>query len=158
MYSAEVVRNYIDGEWRDCFSRRRIEVDDPSNAEIIAVIAEAGAKEVQLAVAAAHRVFRDRVLIDMHPYDRGCLLFRVANAIEERSDQIAAINCTETGKALELAQGEVHTAVKYLRYYGGLADKLEGRSIPRGPTSSISLSKVRSAYLRRSFLGMVHWN
>ncbi|WP_281040188.1 aldehyde dehydrogenase family protein [Mesorhizobium sp. M8A.F.Ca.ET.057.01.1.1] len=132
MSSAEVIKNFIDGEWRDCSSGKRIEVDDPSNGETVAVIAEAGPEEVHLAVAAADRVFRDRVLIDMHPYDRGRMLFRVADALESRSDEVAIINCIETGKALDLARGEVRTAVRYLRYYAGLADKLEGRSIPRG--------------------------
>ncbi|MER9702412.1 aldehyde dehydrogenase family protein [Mesorhizobium sp. M0146] len=132
MASTEVIKNYIDGEWRDCLSHTRIEVNDPSNAETIAVVAEAGPSEVELAVAAAHRVFRNRVLIDMHPYDRGCMLFRIADALEKRGNDVAAVNCAETGKALELAHGEVRTALRYLRYYGGLADKLEGRSIPRG--------------------------
>ncbi|RVA24414.1 aldehyde dehydrogenase family protein, partial [Mesorhizobium sp. M7D.F.Ca.US.004.03.1.1] len=132
MASNDVVKNYIDGEWRDSVSGTRIEVDDPASAETIAVVAEAGPQDIELAVTAAHRVFRDRVLIDMHPYDRGRMLFRVADALEARFDEIAAINCAETGKALELADGEVQTAIRYLRYYGGLADKLEGRSIPRG--------------------------
>jgi aldehyde dehydrogenase (NAD+) len=132
MASNDVIKNYIDGEWRDSVAGARIEVDDPASAETIAVVAEAGPKDVALAVAAAHRVFRDRVLIDMHPYDRGRMLFRVADALESRADEVAAINCAETGKALELASGEVQTSVRYLRYYGGLADKLEGRSIPRG--------------------------
>ncbi|RWJ39485.1 aldehyde dehydrogenase family protein [Mesorhizobium sp.] len=132
MASNDVIKNYIDGEWRDSVSGTRIEVDDPASAETIAVVAEAGPKDIELAVAAAQRVFRDRVLIDMHPYDRGRMLFRVADALEARVDEIAAINCAETGKALELANGEVQTAIRYLRYYGGLADKLEGRSIPRG--------------------------
>ncbi|TIV11827.1 MAG: aldehyde dehydrogenase family protein, partial [Mesorhizobium sp.] len=82
MADAEVIKNYIDGEWRDSSSGGRIEVDDPSNGETIAVVAEAGPEEVHLAVAAANRVFRDRVLIDMHPYDRGQMLFRVADALE----------------------------------------------------------------------------
>ncbi|MER8504930.1 aldehyde dehydrogenase family protein, partial [Mesorhizobium sp. M1142] len=132
MSGTEVIKNFIDGEWRDSSSGGRIEVDDPSTAKTIAVVAEAGPEEIELAVAAAHRVFRDRVLIDMHPYDRGRMLFRVADALEARSEEIAIINCIETGKALDLAHGEVRTAVRYLRYYGGLADKLEGRSIPRG--------------------------
>ncbi|MER8778931.1 aldehyde dehydrogenase family protein [Mesorhizobium sp. M0977] len=132
MASREVIKNYIDGKWRDSSSGRRIEVDDPSNGETIAVVAEAGPEEVELAVAAAHRVFRDRVLIDMHPYERGRMLFRVADVLESRSEEIATINCIETGKALNFARDEVRTAVRYLRYYGGLADKLEGRSIPRG--------------------------
>ncbi|RWF86838.1 MAG: aldehyde dehydrogenase family protein [Mesorhizobium sp.] len=132
MFGTEVIKNFIDGKWKDSSSGKRIEVDDPSNGETIAAVAEAGQEEVDLAVAAANRVFRDRILIDMHPYDRGRMLFRVADALEARSDEIARINCIETGKALDLARGEVGTTVRYLRYYGGLADKVEGRSIPRG--------------------------
>ncbi|WP_366930571.1 aldehyde dehydrogenase family protein [Mesorhizobium sp.] len=96
MASNDVVKNYIDGEWRDSVSGTRIEVDDPASAETIAVVAEAGPQDIELAVTAAHRVFRDRVLIDMHPYDRGRMLFRVADALEARFDEIAAINCAET--------------------------------------------------------------
>ncbi|MER8772179.1 aldehyde dehydrogenase family protein [Mesorhizobium sp. M0960] len=132
MANTAVIKNYIDGMWQDCVSGARIEVDDPATGETIAVIAEAGPRDVELAVAAAHRVFRDRVLIDMHPYDRGRMLFRVADALEARHEEIASVNCAETGKGLDLARDEVRTAIRYLRYYGGLADKLEGRSIPRG--------------------------
>lgn len=132
MATTEVIKNYIDGEWRDSWSGKRIEVDDPSNAQTIAVVAEAGPEDVELAVAAAHRVFRDRVLIDIHPYERGRMLFRVADALEAREDKVATVNCIETGKALNFAHEEVRTAIRYLRYYGGLADKIEGRSIPRG--------------------------
>lgn len=128
----EVIKSFVDGEWRDSFSGRRIEVDDPSNAETIAIVAEAGPEEIGLAVASAHRVFRDRVLIDMHPYDRGCMLFRIADALEARGDELAAVVCIDTGKAIGVANEEVRTAIRYLRYYAGLADKLEGRSIPRG--------------------------
>ncbi|MES0133274.1 aldehyde dehydrogenase family protein [Mesorhizobium sp. M0029] len=132
MLGTDVMKNYIDGEWKDSSTGGRIEVDDPSTGETIAVVAEAGHQEVDLAVAAADRVFRERILIDMHPYDRGRLLFRVADELEKRYEEIAIINCVDTGKGLDLARGEVKTAVRYLRYYAGLADKIEGRSIPRG--------------------------
>ncbi|MER8440685.1 aldehyde dehydrogenase family protein [Mesorhizobium sp. M1312] len=132
MLGTNVMKNYIDGEWKDSSTGGRIEVDDPSTGETIAVVAEAGHQEVDQAVAAADRVFRERILIDMHPYDRGRLLFRLADALERRDEEIAIINCVETGKGLDLARGEVKTAIRYLRYYAGLADKVEGRSIPRG--------------------------
>lgn len=132
MAGSEVLKNYIDGEWRDSSTGGRIEVDDPSTGEVFAVVADAGRDEVELAVKAAQRVFRERILIDMHPYDRGRMLFRIAEQIESRSAQLAEMLCDDTGKALNVAVSEVQTTVRYLRYYGGLADKHEGRSIPRG--------------------------
>ncbi|TIL44445.1 aldehyde dehydrogenase family protein [Mesorhizobium sp.] len=128
----EVLKNYIDGEWRDSSTGGRIEVDDPSTGETIAVVAEASGDDAELAVKAAQRVFRERVLIDMHPYDRGRMLFRIAEALAARGPELAGMLCDDTGKALNVAEAEVETTIKYLRYYGGLADKHEGRSIPRG--------------------------
>ncbi|CCV09267.1 Betaine-aldehyde dehydrogenase [Mesorhizobium metallidurans STM 2683] len=128
----EVLKNYIDGEWRDASTGGRIEVDNPATGETIAIVAEAGPEDVELAVEAAQRVFEERVLIDMHPYDRGRMLFRIADALEARGSELATMLCDDTGKALNVAESEVQTTVRYLRYYGGLADKHEGRSIPRG--------------------------
>ncbi|TPJ61065.1 aldehyde dehydrogenase family protein [Mesorhizobium sp. B2-7-1] len=132
MTDSAVLKSFIDGGWKDCASGRRIEVDDPSTGKIVSLVAEAGVEDVDLAVAAAHRVFRERILVDMHPYDRGRLLFHVADALEARGGEIAVTVCMDTGKAIDVAREEVGTAVRYLRYYAGLADKLEGRSIPRG--------------------------
>jgi aldehyde dehydrogenase (NAD+)/betaine-aldehyde dehydrogenase len=132
MTDGAVLKSFIDGEWRDSSSGGRIEVDDPSTGEVIALVAEADLADVELAVAAAQRVFRERTLVDMHPYDRGRMLFRIADALESRGDQIATTVCMDTGKAIDIAREEVGTAVRYVRYYAGLADKLEGRSIPRG--------------------------
>ncbi|THD64474.1 aldehyde dehydrogenase family protein [Phenylobacterium sp.] len=124
--------HYIAGDWRDSASGACIAVEDPATGEVIAEVAEAGAAEIDAAVSAAHGVFRARTLIDMPPFERGLMLHRVADDLESRREAIARTVCLDTGKAISVAREEVGTAVRYLRYYAGLADKVEGRSIPRG--------------------------
>jgi aldehyde dehydrogenase (NAD+) len=124
--------SYIDGAWHGAASGRRITVENPATARPIAEVAEADAADVTRAVEAAHRSFQDRILLDIHPYERGLMLHRVADDLERRRDSVAAVVCLDTGKAISIADEEVGTAIRYLRYYAGLADKTEGRSIPRG--------------------------
>lgn len=124
--------NYIDGRWTESQSGDVIPVEDPSTGEHLADIARAGAAEVDAAVDAARRAFASRVLVDMRPSDRGALMFEVARHLKEMSEEIAVVDCLENGKPIHTARNEPMAAVRYFTYYGGLADKLEGISIPLG--------------------------
>ena len=125
-------RNFIDGEWVDASDGRRIPVEDPATGEIIAEVACGGAAEIDRAVQAARRTFASRVLLQMTPAARGELMFEIARQLEPLADEIAFAEMRDTGRTLANGYNEVKLTQRYLHYYGGLADKLEGRQIPLG--------------------------
>lgn len=125
-------QNYIGGKWVDAAGGGRIVVENPATAEPLAEIARAEAADVDRAVAAARDCVRARTLSDMRPGDRGRLVMRIGEELLAMADDAARTLCLENGKSLSLARGEIDDAARYFEYYGGVADKIEGRYIPLG--------------------------
>lgn len=125
-------QNFIDGRWVDGEGGRRVEVEDPATAQPLAEIALAEPADVDAAVAAADRAFASGPWPAMRPPERAGLLLEVAAALEGLADEVTAAECLDNGKRLSLARGEAASTARYFRYYAGLADKLEGASIPLG--------------------------
>ena len=104
---------------------------DPSSREAFAQIPESSAVEVDAAVAAAraaHRTPEWRT-----PANRAAALTAVARAIEAAGEELAELECRDTGKPLGQARADVAATVRYFDFYAGAADKLLGTSIPLGP-------------------------
>ncbi len=125
-------RNFIDGEWVDAAGGGRIPVLDPATGEVICQVAQGGAADIDRAVAAARKAFASRALLEMTPAARGELMFEIARQLEQAADEIALVEMRDNGKTLQNGYKEVALTQRYLRYYGGMADKLEGRQIPLG--------------------------
>jgi aldehyde dehydrogenase (NAD+)/betaine-aldehyde dehydrogenase len=125
-------KNYINGEWVDGASGERIVVENPATAETIAEVARAVPKDVEKAVAAARQAFQSRELWEMRPHQRGEMMFEVSVQLEMLVDEIATVECFDNGKTLAAGRAEVALTQRYLSYYGGMADKVEGRQIPLG--------------------------
>jgi len=129
--SQEAWLNYIDGEWRKG-SGRPIEILNPATGKPYAGIRSASVADVDAAVDAARIAFKSRALYDMHPHARMQLLLRIATEIRTLSDDIVPVLVGENGKSVSLARDEVESTAQYFEYYGGVADKLFGKSIPLG--------------------------
>jgi aldehyde dehydrogenase (NAD+) len=125
-------QNYIDGKWVDGDAGGRIEIENPATASKLCDIAEARASDVDKAVEAARRAFESRVLSDMRPSARGQLMQEISRHFTEMADEIALAECLDNGKSLAGGKNEALAAARYFSYYGGAADKLEGRMIPLG--------------------------
>lgn len=125
-------KNYINGEFVDGASGERIVVSNPATNEPIAEVARAVPADVDKAVAAARQAFESRELWEMRPHRRGDLMFEVSRQLEKLVDEIATVECFDNGKTLAAGRAEVALTQRYLSYYGGMADKLEGRQIPLG--------------------------
>src|SRR5579872_877556 len=139
-------RMLIGGDWVDSACGEVLEVEDPAHRRPIAVVPRGRAEDVARAVRAAAGAFPawSRTI----PRDRGRLLARIADALEERVDELARVIALETGNALRTqARPEAKTTVDILRYFGGLAGELKGETIPLG-------EHVLS-YTRREPLGVV---
>ena len=105
---------------------------DPSSENIIAMIPRGGPAHVDLAVQAA----RDALAgpwSHWHPRRRCRILFDTARALEQQADSFAELETLESGKPLQLSKAEVLGAARYFEYYAGMADKIQGDTIPLGP-------------------------
>ena len=125
-------QNYLGGAWVDGSDQGRIAVTDPATGEVIAEVARATPTDIDLAVAAARKCFDSRVLRDLRPHRRGDLMLEVARQLDSAADEIALLECRDNGKTLAAGRAEVALTQRYLTYYAGMADKLEGRQIPLG--------------------------
>ena len=125
-------QNYINGQWVDSHNGARIEIENPATGQVIAEVARAQKEDVDNAVTAARACFNSRELYNMRPTNRGLLMFEIARHMTEMADEIALAECLDNGKTLAGGKNEAMAAARYFTYYGGLADKLEGRMIPLG--------------------------
>lgn len=69
---------------------------------------------------------------DIAPAERSRILFRVAQGIRARAEELAAVESLDSGKPLREARGDIETSARYFEYYAGMADKLQGDTIPLG--------------------------
>jgi aldehyde dehydrogenase (NAD+) len=109
-----------------------IPVTDPATGEVIAEVARGTSADIDRAVRAARACSDARVLRDVRPHRRGDLMLKVAEELGHAADEIAMVECRDNGKTLANGRNEVALTQRYLTYYAGLADKLEGRQIPLG--------------------------
>ncbi len=127
------VREYlmlIGGERVAAASGQWLESFNPYTGKPWALIPRGAAADVESAVTAAHTAFRGREWRGLTATARGKLLYRLADLIAARADELAAIETTDNGKLILEMRAQLRYLPEWFRYYGGLADKLEGRVIP----------------------------
>ncbi|MGY3718068.1 aldehyde dehydrogenase family protein [Sutcliffiella cohnii] len=129
----KVLGSYIDGKWIVTNTENVISIKNPANGSVIALVNRGGAQEVDLAVVAAQRAFHSAEWQNMKPYDRGKLLYHIASIIRENKEELSQIETMNVGKPLKQARADVEIAARYFEYYGGVADKVYGESIPIEP-------------------------
>jgi len=122
--------NYIDGQWRD--NPQRLTVHNPATGQPLGNIARASIEDAGQALTAARRCADSGVLTSARPAQRVRWLLDIAAAIRALADEGAEVLCLESGKRLDDARDEFIEAARYFEYYAGMADKIEGVSIPLG--------------------------
>ncbi len=120
---------FVDNRFVPASDDRRFAAVDPSTEAVITRVAKANASDVDVAVQSAHRALKGpwRSVL---PQDRGALLNRLADVIEQRKDEIAQLETLDMGKPLRESYSNIVRSVRTCRYYAGAADKIEGQSIP----------------------------
>lgn len=106
---------------------------DPALGTPIAEVASAGPADVDKAVESARRALENGAWPAMRPAERGRLLFRIAQEIRFRADELARLESLDVGKPLRQARADIEVAARYFEFYAGVADKLHGSTIPLGP-------------------------
>ena len=119
----------IDGEWCDGAEGGTISVANPFDGETLAEVAIATAADVDRAVKAAERAFPAWRALAAH--ERGRLLLKLADAIEADTANLAGLEALDTGHPIrDCLALDVPRTVLCFRYFGGMADKLEGAVVP----------------------------
>jgi aldehyde dehydrogenase (NAD+) len=121
---------FINNEWRPASTGARFPVVNPATEEVIAEVAEASPDDVDAAVKAARTCFESDAWRSLSARQRGALLYRAADLLEERLEEMSRLETLHNGKPLFESRIDVEMTIETLRYYAGWADKITGRTIP----------------------------
>ncbi len=139
---------FIGGRWVPASDGKTFPTLNPATEEVIAEVAEAAADDVDNAVRVAREALEEGPWSRMDARDRGRLLYRFADLVEQNGEELASLETLDNGKPIRDSRAvDVPLVLDCLRYYAGLADKIEGSTIP-----------VRGDYLvytRREPVGVV---
>jgi len=121
----------INNRWVDSVRGKTFPTVNPSTGEEISQIAEGDAADVDLAVKAARHAFERGPWRRMAAAERGRLLNKLADLIEQHADELARLESLDNGKPYQVAKAaDLPLTIACYRYYAGWADKVQGKTIP----------------------------
>lgn len=125
----ETIQNYINGEWIDAISGNTFESCNPAdNREVVGIIPNSDSADVDKAVAAARAAFRSWSLTPAPK--RGELLYRVAEILSKRKQELGELCCREMGKVMAESLGDVQEAIDMSYFMAGEGRRLQGETVP----------------------------
>ncbi|XP_020105291.1 aldehyde dehydrogenase family 2 member C4-like [Ananas comosus] len=123
-------KHFINGQFVDSISGKTFETRDPRNGEVIAHIAEGHKEDIDLAVKAAREAFDHGKWPRMSGYERGRIMSKFADLIEEHIEELAALDGVDGGKLFTIGKiMDIPGCIHMLRYYAGAADKIHGETL-----------------------------
>ena len=140
------VKNFVGGEWVDAVDGGTMDVLNPATGETIARVPRGTQADVERAVEAAERALPEWLAAT--PKERGDLLLKLADLIDEHGEELAQIETRNVGKPLMASRDEMPFAADNLRFFAGAARNLEGK--PAG-----EFIKGYTSMIRREPLGIV---
>src|SRR5687768_1452355 len=121
---------FIDGKFVDAESGKTFDSPNPATGETFAQVAEADKADIDKAVAAARRAFEGK-WSKISARDRGRMLYKLSQLIEQHAAEIAELETNDNGKPIrESLYVDVPQAVENFEYFAGYATKIEGETIP----------------------------
>ena len=106
------------------------ETQNPYTGQAWAEIPRGDARDVDTAVQAAHRALTSGPWADMTSTQRGALMRKLGDLIARDASKLAATEVRDNGKLLAEMQGQLNYIPQWFYYYGGLADKVQGATLP----------------------------
>jgi hypothetical protein len=120
----------IGGEWVASASGMTFETRDPGTGELLATVAEGGARDIDRAVRAARTALEDGPWSRMTPSERGRIIHRIGDLIMEHADELAELDSLDNGKPKAVAlAADVPLAADIFWYMSGWATKLKGGTV-----------------------------
>jgi phenylacetaldehyde dehydrogenase len=144
---------FINNRWVESASGKTFPTYNPATGEVLAKVAEGDREDINRAVQAARKAFESGPWTDMSASQRGRLIWKLGDLIEEHLEEFAQLESLDNGKPLSIARvADVPLAVDLFRYMAGWATKIEGNTIP----ISAGSKRVKFlAYTRREPVGVV---
>lgn len=126
----EKIKMLIDGEWVGEENEQWIDIINPASRDIITQIVRGNENHADQAVQAARKALNSKEWKSYKPFERGQLLQEMARFIRENADELAMLESLDVGKPNAQAKADIEAAARYFEFYGGIADKVFGDSIP----------------------------
>ncbi|MGA3088154.1 MAG: aldehyde dehydrogenase family protein [Terriglobales bacterium] len=121
----------IDGKWVNAVSGKTFPTYNPATGEALAQVAEGDKADIDLAVKAARKAFDSGPWSRLSASERGKLVWKLADLLEQHVEEFATLETLDNGKPLTVARAaDVPLAVDMFRYMAGWATKIEGTTIP----------------------------
>jgi len=125
----ETFKLFINGKSVDALSGKTFDSLNPYTGEPWARLADGGPADVDLAVEAARAAF-DGSWGAMSGFDRAAIMRKIATAITDNAERLALLEVRDSGKLMREMLGQLNVLGTWYAYFSGLADKLEGRTVP----------------------------
>jgi len=123
----------INGQWVEAASGKTFPTYNPATGEVLARVAEGDREDIDRAVKAARAAFETGPWSKMTPSERGRLIWKLGDLLEQNLEEFAELEMLDNGKPLKVARvADVPLAVDLFRYMAGWATKIEGNTIPIG--------------------------
>ena len=137
--ATKTYKMYINGEYVDAHSKKTFEAINPANQEVLGVVPEGDSEDVNRAVGAARRCFDSGEWPGKTHQERGRVLLKLAEVVRSRSEELAHLECLNSGKPIVEAEADMADVATCFEYYGGLATKIHGEVLPV-PDNALSLA------------------
>ena len=122
---------HINGKWVEALSGKTFPTYNPATGEVLTRVAEGDKADIDLAVKAARAAFETGPWSKLTASERGRLIWKIADLIEENLEEFAELETLDNGKPLKVARAaDVPLAVDLFRYMAGWTTKIEGNTIP----------------------------
>jgi len=123
---------FINNKFVSSVSGKKFDTVNPATEKVITSVYEADAADVDVAVAAAKEAFK--TWKNSRPLDRQKLIWKLADLIERDAVELAELESIDNGKPFAIARAvDLNLTIQHLRYYGGWADKIHGKTVDVGP-------------------------
>ncbi|MBV8728081.1 MAG: aldehyde dehydrogenase family protein [Candidatus Eremiobacteraeota bacterium] len=145
----------IAGDWRDAADGKEYVDLNPATSEELARVASASAADVDRAVQAARQAFDTGKWATMTASRRAKVVYKIAQLIAERADDIALLEVRDNGKTIGTAKGELKAIVDTFEFYAGAATKNYGSTLPAPVTNYVAHTLLEPVGVVGAIVG---WN
>ncbi|CAD6194253.1 unnamed protein product [Caenorhabditis auriculariae] len=122
---------FINGKFVPALSGKTYETINPATEKPICTIPVAAKEDINLAVRAAKKAFENGEWKQMNARDRGKLLYKLADLMEQHKEELATLESLDAGAVYTLAiKTHVGMSIDVWRYFAGWCDKIQGKTIP----------------------------
>jgi phenylacetaldehyde dehydrogenase len=141
---------YVDGRFVPAASNKQFPVYNPATGDVITEVPEAEAEDVNRAVLAARRAFDEGPWPRLSPSERGRMIWKLADLLEQHLEEFAELESLDNGKPRTVARvADVPLTVDMFRYMAGWATKITGTTLP------LSAGHDFHSYTTREPIGVV---